>query len=98
MTVTWSLRARRELAAQRRHIAQTQPDAAARLALRIVAATDRLATYPHLGRTALWDATGRLREMPVAGTPFVVLYTIEEAAATIVIVRVLHGAQRRGPE
>jgi toxin ParE1/3/4 len=96
--VAWSLRARQELAAQRRYIAQTQPAAAARLAQRIVAATDRLATYPHLGRAALWDATGRLRELPAAGTPFVILYTVDEAAATIVIVRVLHGAQRRGPD
>jgi toxin ParE1/3/4 len=94
--VAWSLRARRELAAQRRYIAQMQPAAAARLAQRVVAATDRLATYPHLGRAAVWDATGRLRELPVAGTPFLVLYTIDEATATIVIVRVLHGAQRPG--
>lgn len=85
------------MAAQRRYIAQTQPAAAARLAQRIVAATDRLARYPHLGRAAPWDATGRLRELPVAGTPFVVLYAIDEPAAAIVIVRVLHGAQRRGP-
>jgi hypothetical protein len=46
----------------------------------------------------MWDATGRLRELPVAATPFVVLYTVDEPTATIVIVRILHGAQRRGPE
>jgi toxin ParE1/3/4 len=96
--VEWTLRARRELAAQRRYIRQTQPEAATRLAQRVLEAIDRLATHPHLGRAALWDATGRLRELPVARTPFVVLYTIDEASATLVVTRVLHGAQRRGPD
>ena len=98
MRVSWSLRALRELRDQRLYIARTQPDAAARIASRIIAATDRLETYPHYGRAAHWDETATLRELPVANPPFVVLYTIDDAAEVIVIVRVVHGAQLRGPE
>jgi plasmid stabilization system protein ParE len=64
---------------------------------RIVAATDRLETYPRYGRAASWDEAGQLRELAVAGTPFIVLYTVDDAAAAVLIVRVVHGAQRRGP-
>lgn len=73
--VTWSTRTRRELDAQHHHIAGEQPAAASRIAARIVEATDRLAAYPLYGRAAPWDMRRRLRELPVAGTPFVVLYT-----------------------
>ena len=83
---------------QPRYIARTRPAAAARIAARIVAAADRLETYPHYGRVASWDETGRLRELPVARTPFVVLYTIDAAAEAVLIVRVVHGAQLRGRE
>jgi plasmid stabilization system protein ParE len=94
--VTWSPRARRELTAQRTHIAREQPAAANRIAAQIVAATDRLAVYPLYGRAAPWDSGHRLRELPVARTPFVVLYTIDTSADEVVIVHVVNGAQLRG--
>ncbi len=97
MRVAWSLRALHELRAQRGYIRRRQPAAAARIVESIIAATDRLEAYPHYGRPAAWDTTGRLRELPVAGTPFVVLDTID-AAGMVLIVRVVHGAQLRGPE
>ena len=96
MRVTWSPRALRELRDQRHYIARTQPNAAARIAARIIAVTDQLETYPHYGRAASWDETGQLRELPVAGTPFVVLHTIDDATGEVMIVRVMHGAQLRG--
>jgi toxin ParE1/3/4 len=89
------VRALRDLRTQRAYIARTQPAAAQREARQIISATDRLAIYPEYGRLATWDATGRLRELVVAGTPFVVLYTL--GPESIIIVRVLHGAQRRRP-
>lgn len=61
---------------------------------RIITSTDRLASYPEYGHRAPWDATGRLRELVVAGTPFVILYTI--GPESIIVVRLLHGAQRHG--
>jgi toxin ParE1/3/4 len=96
--VTWSPRARWELDAQQHHIARDQPAAASRIAARIVGATDRLSAYPLYGRAAVWDVRHRLRELPVAGTPFVVLYTIDTASDEVVIVRVVHGAQLRGSD
>ena len=96
MKVVWSSRALRELRSQRRFIASVRPAAAAQLVERIVAATDRLETYPRYGRAAPWDATGRLRELPVAGTPYIVLYTID--AETVIVVRLVHGAQLLEPE
>jgi plasmid stabilization system protein ParE len=96
--VVWSLRALHELRAQRRFIARTQPAAANKIAERIMAATSLLETYPRYGRVASWDATDRLRELPIAGTPFIVLYTIDGAAEIILVVRVVHGAQLRGED
>lgn len=93
MRITWSRGARRDLRSQRQFIAQTQPQVAASIAQRIISSTDRLAVYPRYGRAATWDPTGQLRELPVAGTPFLVLYTTDATTETILIVRVVHGAQ-----
>ena len=98
MIVTWFPRARRELWALRRYIAQDQPTAATRVAQRILAAVERLGEYPLYGRTAAWDSRGLLRELPVAGTPFVVVYEVNETVGAGVVLRVVHGAQRRGLE
>jgi hypothetical protein len=56
-------------------ISQRPPAAA-----RIVVAIDRLVAYPLYGRAAPWDVRHRFRELPVAGTPFVVLYMIDTAS------------------
>ncbi len=98
MRIRWSLRARRELRAQRQYIAREQPAAASRAAQRVLAAVDRLTIYPHIGRAAPWDSSGVFRELPVAGTPLVVVYEIDEANNAVIILRVVHGAQRHGPE
>ena len=98
MIVRWLPRARRELLALRRYIARDQPAAATRTAGRILAAVERLGEYPSYGRVAAWDRRGVLRELPVAGTPFVVVYEVNEPLDTIIILRVVHGAQRRGNE
>jgi toxin ParE1/3/4 len=59
---------------------------------------DRLGQYPFYGRAAAWDSRGLLRELPVAGTPFVVVYEVNETVGAVVVLRVVHGAQRRGLE
>jgi plasmid stabilization system protein ParE len=69
-----------------------------RISRRVVAAVDRLRTYPYLGRAASWDLRKQLREIPVARTPFVVVYAIDVANETMVILRVVPGAQRRGAD
>jgi len=87
--VAWSLLARQDLEALRTYIAGENPMAAARIAGRISAATDRLARYPHLGRAGRQAGT---RELVVPRTPYVVIYVLLEER--LEIVRVLHGAQR----
>ncbi len=64
--------------ALRRYIAQTQPAAATRIAQHVLAAVERLGQYPLYGRATAWDSRGLLRELPVAGTPFVVVYEVNE--------------------
>jgi plasmid stabilization system protein ParE len=93
--VTWSLRARRELRTLRSHIARQQPAAAIRIAALIVAAVDRVGEYPYLGRMATWDPASRLRELPVAHTPFIVVYAVDDEHQEVVVLSILHGAQRR---
>ena len=56
------------------------------------------AAYPPYGRAAPWDVRHLLRELPVAGAPFVVLYTIGIASHEVINVRVVHGAQLRGSD
>jgi toxin ParE1/3/4 len=96
--IRWLLRARRELRAQRQYIAQERPAVAARIVQTVLATVERLTDYPYYGRAAPWDKSQRLRELPVPRTPFVVVYEVDEATDTIIILRVVHGAQRRGPE
>ena len=98
MRVRWLLRARRELRAQREYVALEQPQAATRIVRSVLAAVERLADYPYFGRAAPWDESQRLRELPVPQTPFVVVYAVDVSHDTVIILRVLHGAQRRGPE
>jgi len=92
LKVVWSLGALRDLRTQQLYLARTQPEAASRIAQRVKSAANRLATYPRYGRQATWDPTGHVRELPVATTPSVVLYTIDIAAQIVLIVRVVHGA------
>jgi plasmid stabilization system protein ParE len=98
LRVKWTVRARRELRAQREYIAREHSASAARIAKRVLRAVDRLRTYPHYGRAASWDSSGVFRELPVAGTPLVVVYEVDEANDAVILLRVVHGAQRRGPE
>lgn len=55
----------------------------------ILAAVSRLADYPAIARPGRVAST---RELVVVGTPYIVVYRIEPSA--VVILRVLHGAQR----
>lgn len=77
--------------AQIDYIAGEDPRAAEAQDERISTATQRLAAHPHLGRTGREVGT---RELVVTRTPFVVVYQVDEAARTVSILRVLHGAQQ----
>ena len=89
MTVAWSPRAIRHLLALRAYIARDNPDAAADVALTILAAVERLAELPNLGRPGRLAGT---RELIVPGTPYVIPYRV--GPERLEIIAVFHGRQR----
>jgi len=88
--IVWSPLARARLQEIRAYIALDKPDAAERMATRIVAIVEALRNHPHLGRAG---AEPGVRELVVGGTPYIVLYQFR--GRRITITTIWHGAQRR---
>jgi toxin ParE1/3/4 len=74
----------------RAYVARDKPDAAERLAMRIVAVVEALRNHPRLGRAGTEPG---IRELVIGGTPYVVLYRIR--GRRVMISTIWHGAQRR---
>ena len=90
MTIVWSPRAIGHLADLRAYIARENPRAAARTATTLLAAVDRLAELPNVGRPG--RATGT-RELVVPGTRYVIPYRLR-GGERLEIIAVFHGRQR----
>jgi len=90
LEIVWSPLARMRLREIRAYVAQDKPEAAERLAMRIVAVVEALRNHPHLGRVG---AEPGIRELVIGGTPYIVLYRVERER--VVISTVWHGKQRR---
>jgi toxin ParE1/3/4 len=88
--VVWSPLALARLREIRAFIALDKPDAAERLATRIVAIVESLKTYPYLGRTG---AEPGIRELVIGGTPYTILYRVR--ASRVIIATIWHPAQAR---
>jgi toxin ParE1/3/4 len=84
--VTWTRKARADLREIRSFIAIDNPEAANRLAERIVDAAESLVGFPHKGRTVRRG----LRQIQ-AVHPYVIRYRVKRAE--IEITRVYHGAR-----
>lgn len=80
MEIFWSPLALARLQEIRAYIALDQPDAAERLAIRIVSLVESLRLHPFLGRAG---AEPGLRELVLAGTPYIILYRIHQRRITI---------------
>ena len=91
LEIAWSPLARARLKEIRAYVATDKPEAAERLATRIVALAELLSRHPYLGRAG---AEPGIRELVLGGTPYIVLYRV--AAKRIVISTIWHGAQKRG--
>ncbi len=89
MRVEWLPEAQRSLTAQLEWIAERHPWAALDVGDAIHAAVGRLSNYPAMAPSGRVPGT---RELAVVGTPYTVVSCIEPSA--VVILRVLHGAQR----
>lgn len=70
------------------YIAERNPSAAASQFAQIETQLRHLTTYPHAGRPGRVEGT---RELIVARTPFIVIYTVGDA---VELLRLLHGAQQ----
>jgi toxin ParE1/3/4 len=70
----------------RTYIADQDPQSARRVALRIDKAVGNLSQMPNMGRPGRIFGT---RELVVKGTPFLVVYRLQNAR--VEILRVLHG-------
>ena len=83
MDVVWRRSAVNDLEAIQQFIAEENPGAAARVYLRIRAATSRLADYPDLGRAGRVDRT---RELVLGGLPYIVVYRIVDRQVRILAI------------
>jgi toxin ParE1/3/4 len=90
--IEWLPAAESTRASQLAYITERNPSAAIDLGDAMESAVARLADYPNSGRPGRVPGT---RELVVTGTPYLVVYRVEPAA--VVILRVLHGAQRWPP-
>jgi toxin ParE1/3/4 len=92
--IVWSALARTRLQEIRAYVARDKPEAAERLAMRIVAMVEGLRNHPHLGRLG---AEAGIRELVIATTPgntsYIVLYRVQRQRA--IMSTIWHGAQRR---
>lgn len=89
MRVEWLPEAQRSLAAQLDWVAQHDAWAAIDMGDAVHPAVGRLADHPAVGRPGRVTS---IRELVVVGTPYIVVYRVEPSA--VVILRVLHSAQR----
>jgi toxin ParE1/3/4 len=89
MKIRWTRFALQDLRHLHEYIAEDNPMAAYRMISRIDEATQHLKTNPEMGRPGRCSGT---RELVIAGTPYIVVYTIQ--GEEIQIVAVIHGAMR----
>jgi len=90
--IVWSPLARARLREIRAYIALDNPEAAERLATRLVAMVETLKIHLYLGRAG---AEAGIRELVIGGTPYIVLYRARGKRVTILTIQ--HGAQRKEP-
>ena len=89
MRVRWTTDAADDLERICDDIAQSRPDSARRVAQSVTESIGTLETFPHLGRPGRVQGT---REITFPPLPFVAVYEVHEEQ--IVVLRILHGAQR----
>jgi len=89
MRLCYTSRALAEIEQLQDYIAERNPAAALATAERIRKKLSGLTAHPSMGRPGRVDGT---RELVIAGTPYLVAYPVE--AKAVVILAVIHGAQR----
>jgi toxin ParE1/3/4 len=92
MRLEWLPKADDDLARQVAYISEDSPLAAIDIYHTVKRSVAKLEAFPRSGRPGRMRGT---REMPVTGTPFLVVYRVE--ATAVLIMRVMHGAQKWPP-
>jgi len=72
----------------RRYIQRFNPEASLSTAKRVLESVRAISEHPRIGRAG---RDGRTREFAVPGTPYLIVYLVQDA--TLEIVAVVHGAQ-----
>lgn len=85
MQIRWESDAISDLIELRKYIEQDNPEAANRVATKIVNSIDTLLDHPLLGKAGRIHKT---RELVISGTPYTVVYLAESELVTIL--RVFH--------
>lgn len=91
MKVVWIVRAVEDRRNIFNYVAERNAPAAARLDEALLLAGDSLATFPNRGRPGLVPGTRELVAVP----PYLLIYEVDAAADTVLILRVWHGARER---
>jgi toxin ParE1/3/4 len=94
MQILWLDRAQSDLRELFQYLVQHNPNAGRRSSVAVETEVLRLADYPALGRPGRVAGT---RELIIPGTPYLVAYTVDPRARSVIVLRVLHG-RREWPE
>ena len=94
MKILWLKSAEADLNEAFDYLLDRNPQAALRIYGVIRQKVELLADPPYLGRAGRVENT---RELVIAGTPYIVAYTMDRLIDAVVILRVLHG-RRLWPE
>lgn len=89
--VKWSSTAWKQYHDAMDFVAADKPQAALEQDASITSAVARLGAFPRMGRAGRMRGT---RELVVSGTPFIVVYRIQDEAGEVQVIRFLHGAQQ----
>ena len=90
MRITWRKQAADEFREAIEYLKARNPSAAFRASQTIRQTVQRLKDQPGMGRPGRVADT---RELVITGTPYIVIYTVDTTAQTVVILRVLRGAR-----
>ncbi len=94
MRIVWRAQARNDLREAIQYLREFSPEAALRTSETIRHKVTLLGEHPHLGRPG---RVANTRELVIAGTAYIVAYTVDVTIESVIILRVLHG-RRLWPE
>jgi addiction module RelE/StbE family toxin len=94
MRIIWREQARNDLREAVQYLRERDPNFALSISQTIRRKVTLLADHPHLGRAG---RVANTRELVIAGTRYIVAYTVDNVIDAVIILRVLHG-RRLWPE